>query len=230
MPRMVSTRIKIEMDFVLWMCIVHIVANGKFLNAFSCCAGVFDEQFDYHNAARVICHRLEEEEEDAMRVGMGYDIHRLVPGRRLVLGGVVIPYERGLWGHSDADVLTHAVCDALLGAAGRGDIGFHFPDTDATWAGIDSLDLLRRVNEMIRSDWSIENVDATVMAEAPKIGPYREKMSSRLAVTLEMNPDQINIKATTMEGLGPVGRGEGIAAQCVVLLRKRDGRCATNAV
>jgi len=163
-----------------------------------------------------------------MRIGMGYDIHCLVAGRRLVLGGVEIPYERGLLGHSDADVLTHALCDALLGAAGLGDIGLHFPDTDATWAGIDSLELLRRVNEMIRSDWSVGNIDATVMAEAPKIGPYRDSMCSRLAVNLEMNPDHINIKATTMERLGPVGRGEGIAAQCVVLLRKRDDQSATH--
>mgnify|MGYP000454070113 CR=1 FL=1 len=163
-----------------------------------------------------------------MRVGIGYDIHRLVAGRRLVLGGVEIPYERGLLGHSDADVLTHALCDALLGAAGLGDIGFHFPDTDATWAGIDSLDLLRRVNEMIRSDWYIANIDATVMAEAPKIGPHRNNMRSCLAATLQMNADRINIKATTTEGLGPVGRGEGIAAQCVALLRKPDGRGATN--
>jgi len=155
-----------------------------------------------------------------MRIGMGYDMHRLVSGRRLILGGVKIPYEKGLLGHSDADVLTHAVCDALLGAAGLGDIGQHFPDTDSTWAGIESLKMLDRVREMLADNWVIANLDATVMAQAPKIGPYRETMRSRLAAVLRMDSTQINIKATTTEGLGTVGRGEGIAAQCIVLLRR----------
>jgi 2-C-methyl-D-erythritol 2,4-cyclodiphosphate synthase len=154
-----------------------------------------------------------------MRIGMGYDMHRLVSGRRLILGGVEIPYEKGLLGHSDADVLTHAVCDALLGAAGLGDIGQHFPDTDSAWSGIESLKLLDRVRAKIADNWIIANIDATVMAQAPKIGPYREAMRSRLAGVLGMDATQINIKATTTEGLGAVGRGEGIAAQCIVLLR-----------
>jgi 2-C-methyl-D-erythritol 2,4-cyclodiphosphate synthase len=154
-----------------------------------------------------------------MRIGMGYDMHRLVAGRRLILGGVEIPFEKGLLGHSDADVLTHAICDALLGAAGLGDIGCHFPDTDPAWADIESLKLLHQVMAMIRGDWVIANIDATVMAEVPKISPFREAMVSRLAAVLRLNPLQINIKATTLEGLGAVGRGEGIAAQCIVLLR-----------
>jgi 2-C-methyl-D-erythritol 2,4-cyclodiphosphate synthase len=154
-----------------------------------------------------------------MRIGMGFDMHRLVSGRCLILGGVEIPHDKGLLGHSDADVLTHAVCDALLGAAGLGDIGQHFPDTDSAWKGIKSLKLLDRVKTMISGNWIIANLDATVMAQAPKIGPYREAMGSRLAAVLDIEPAQINIKATTTEGLGTVGRGEGIAAQCIVLLR-----------
>jgi len=154
-----------------------------------------------------------------MRIGMGYDMHRLVAGRRLILGGVEIPFKKGLLGHSDADVLTHAICDALLGAAGLGDIGCHFPDTDPAWADIESLKLLDQVKVMIHGDWVIANIDATVMAEEPKISPFRDAMVSRLAAVLRLNPVQINIKATTLEGLGAVGRGEGIAAQCVVLLR-----------
>ena len=154
-----------------------------------------------------------------MRVGMGYDIHRLVSGRRLVIGGVEIPFDRGLLGHSDADVLTHALCDALLGAAGLGDIGLHFPDTDDAWTDIDSLELLQRVNEMIAPQWHIVNIDATVVAQAPKIGPYREQMRANLAAVLEIAADRINIKATTTETLGAIGREEGIGAQCVVLLQ-----------
>lgn len=155
-----------------------------------------------------------------MRIGMGFDMHQFVSGRRLIIGGVEIPFEKGLLGHSDADVLTHAVCDALLGAAGLGDIGQHFPDTDSAWAGIASLKLLEHVHEMIAEDWMIANLDATVMAQAPKIDPYRKAMGLRLAAVLGISPGQINIKATTTEGLGPVGRGEGIAAQCIVLLQK----------
>ena len=154
-----------------------------------------------------------------MRIGMGYDAHRLESGRRLVLGGVEIKHSKGLLGHSDADVLTHAICDALLGAAGLGDIGCHFPDTDPAWADIDSLVLLSKVKEMIGADWTIVNLDATVIAQEPKISPFRDKIRSLLADKLAINPSQVNIKATTEEGMGPIGRKEGIAAQCVVLLR-----------
>lgn len=155
-----------------------------------------------------------------MRVGMGYDMHRLVSGRRLILGGVEIPYDRGLLGHSDADALAHAVCDALLGAAGLGDIGLHFPDSEETWADIDSLELLHKVKTMIAPEWRIANIDATVLAQAPKIAPFREKMRANLAAALDIGPERINIKATTTEGLGAIGRGEGIGAQCVALLRR----------
>ena len=157
-----------------------------------------------------------------MRVGIGYDVHRLVSGRCLMLGGIEIPYEKGLLGHSDADVLTHAVCDALLGAAGLGDIGLHFPDTDKAWDGVASLKLLQQVKEMIAPEWSIANIDATVIAQAPKINPYRGAIRGSLAAVLGMDPQQINIKATTTETLGAMGRGEGIAAQCVALLQKVD--------
>jgi len=159
-----------------------------------------------------------------MRVGMGYDMHRLVSGRRLVLGGVEIAYDRGLLGHSDADALTHAVCDALLGAAGLGDIGVHFPDSDAAWSGIDSLKLLQHVKLMIAPEWRIANIDATVLAQAPKIAPFRKKMRVNLAAALDIAPERINIKATTTEGLGAVGRGEGIGAHCIVLLRRAGDR------
>lgn len=158
-----------------------------------------------------------------MRIGMGYDVHRLVPGRRLLLGGITIPCDKGLLGHSDADVLTHAVCDALLGAAGLGDIGLHFPDSDSAWEGIESLELLRRVLAMIEGQWLIANVDVTVLAQAPKLAHYRSAIRSRLADALGVRTAQVNIKATTTEGLGPIGRGEGIAAQCVVLLLQAAG-------
>ena len=153
-----------------------------------------------------------------MRIGTGYDVHRLVPGRPLVLGGISIPHDKGLLGHSDADVLTHAVCDALLGAAGLGDIGMHFPDSDAAWSGIDSLKLLAKVRSMIGSQWVVLNLDATLLAQEPKLEPFRDAMRARLASVLDIRSDQVTIKATTTEGLGPIGRGEGIAAQCVVLL------------
>lgn len=156
-----------------------------------------------------------------MRIGMGYDVHRLVSGRPLILGGVAIAHDKGLLGHSDADVLTHAVCDAILGALGLGDIGRHFPDSEAEWAGIDSLALLKRVRVMMGSVWAIANLDATIMAQEPKLAPYREAMCARLGSVLEISAAQVSIKATTTEGLGPVGRGEGIAAQCVVLLRRK---------
>ncbi|RJP86097.1 MAG: 2-C-methyl-D-erythritol 2,4-cyclodiphosphate synthase [Desulfobacteraceae bacterium] len=154
-----------------------------------------------------------------MRIGQGIDIHRFVRGRRLVLGGVEIPYEKGLDGHSDADVLLHAICDALLGAAGMGDIGMHFPDTDAAYKNIDSMDLLKKTWDMVRVKYPvIHNIDITLLAEAPKIAPYSEAMKQRVASSLGVAPQQINIKATTSEGLGFVGRKEGIAAMCVVLI------------
>lgn len=158
-----------------------------------------------------------------MRVGIGYDIHRLIEGRDLIIGGRVIPFKKGLLGHSDADVLVHAICDALLGAAAMGDIGLHFPDTDPKFKGVSSLDLLSAAVDMIRSSgFEIVNIDATVFAEAPKIGPYRDDIGQNLARTLGIDPNRINIKATTTEGLGYVGRGDGMAAMCVVLLESNE--------
>ncbi len=153
-----------------------------------------------------------------MRIGMGYDIHRLVSGRQLVLGGVEIPYEKGLLGHSDADALIHAVCDALLGAAGLGDIGEHFPDTDPAYKGISSMKLLARTHGMISAEFSVVNLDATIFAEAPKMSPYKSRMRKNIAGIIEIDPGRVNIKATTSEGLGMIGTGEGIGAMCVALL------------
>ena len=156
-----------------------------------------------------------------MNVGIGYDVHKLVAGRKLVLGGVDIPFEKGLLGHSDADVLVHAVCDALLGAAVMGDIGLHFPDTGPEFKNISSLKLLAETNALIHSKgFTIGNIDATIFAEAPKIGSYRQKMQENLAATVEVDPGCINVKATTTEGLGYIGRGEGIGAMSVALLEK----------
>jgi 2-C-methyl-D-erythritol 2,4-cyclodiphosphate synthase len=156
-----------------------------------------------------------------MRIGIGYDVHKLVVGRQLVLGGVVIPFEKGLLGHSDADVLVHAVCDALLGAAAMGDIGSHFPDTDPKFKNISSLKLLAETNAMVRyGGFTIGNIDTIIFAEAPKIGPYRNMMQENLADTVEVDPGCINIKATTTEGLGIIGQGEGIGAMSVALLEK----------
>jgi len=156
-----------------------------------------------------------------MRVGLGYDVHRLVVGRKLVLGGETIPFEKGLLGHSDADVLTHAVCDALLGAAGLGDIGQHFPDTDPAYKDICSLELLDRTGRMLRQrNLAIVNLDVTVFAQAPKLAPFRDAICRRLAGVLGVAADRINIKATTTEGLGMIGAGDGIAAMCVALLRE----------
>jgi 2-C-methyl-D-erythritol 2,4-cyclodiphosphate synthase len=153
------------------------------------------------------------------RIGQGFDVHRLVPGRRLILGGVEIPFDRGLEGHSDADVLTHAICDALLGAAALGDIGGHFPDTDVAFKDADSLKLLHQTVGLVRSKrWAIGNIDATVIAQAPRISPYIEPMRVRLGEAMGLDPDLIGIKATTSERLGFTGRGEGIAAMAVVLL------------
>jgi 2-C-methyl-D-erythritol 2,4-cyclodiphosphate synthase len=153
------------------------------------------------------------------RIGTGYDIHRLVEGRRLVLAGIEIPFDKGLLGHSDSDVLSHAVCDALLGAAALGDIGTHFPDTDERWRGASSLDLLARVVELITErGYSVANVDATVLAERPRLRPHVEAMRGRLAAALGVNVDRVSVKAKTGEGIGAIGRGEAMAAHAVVLL------------
>jgi len=154
-----------------------------------------------------------------MRIGMGYDVHRLVSGRKLVLGGVTIPFEKGLLGHSDADVLVHAVCDALLGAAGLGDIGLHFPDTDPKFKDISSLKLLLQTVDLVRfNGYQLRNIDTTIFAEQPKLAPYRTAMQLNLAHTLNVDSCLVNIKATTAEGLGIIGRGEAIAAMSVVLV------------
>lgn len=154
-----------------------------------------------------------------MRVGTGYDVHRLAEGRKCIIGGVEIPYERGLLGHSDADVLLHAVMDALLGAAALGDIGRHFPDTDPAYQGISSLKLLEHVAKLLEENlFFVENIDATIIAQAPKMRPYIDQMRENIAKTLGLEMGQVNVKATTEEGLGFTGRGEGISAQAVCLL------------
>jgi 2-C-methyl-D-erythritol 2,4-cyclodiphosphate synthase len=154
-----------------------------------------------------------------MRIGIGYDIHRLVKGKPLIMGGVTIPHEKGLEGHSDADVLLHAICDAILGAAGMGDIGRHFPDTDPAYKGISSITLLLQTWSKVKFKYNtLINIDATVFAEAPKIAPYAESMKDAIAKTLNVSQDKINIKATTAEGLGFIGKKEGIAAMAVALI------------
>lgn len=154
-----------------------------------------------------------------MRIGMGYDVHRLTEGRDLIIGGVRIPYEKGLLGHSDADVLLHAIMDALLGAAAFGDIGKHFPDTDPQYKGISSLQLLEHVGDLIEKEmYVISNIDATIIAQRPKMAPYIEEMRGQVARTLHLDLSQVNIKATTEEGLGFTGSGEGIAAQAAAAL------------
>jgi 2-C-methyl-D-erythritol 2,4-cyclodiphosphate synthase len=154
-----------------------------------------------------------------MRIGQGFDVHPLVAGRKLIIGGVDIPYEKGLDGHSDADVLLHAICDALLGAAGLGDIGQHYPDTRAEFKGVDSRHLLRDVAKKIAAlKLRVVNIDATVIAQAPRMAPHRERMIGNIASDLAVSPASVNIKATTTELLGFVGRMEGIAAQAVALL------------
>ena len=156
-----------------------------------------------------------------MRIGHGYDVHRLTRGRDLILGGVKIPYELGLDGHSDADVLLHAVMDALLGAAALRDIGYHFPDTDPAYKGADSLALLRHVSALIREKgWQVGNIDATVLAQAPKLGPHIVQMREHLAAAMECDVDRVSVKATTEEKLGFTGAKQGIAAHCVCLLEK----------
>jgi len=154
-----------------------------------------------------------------VRIGHGYDVHRLVEGRKLILGGVEIPFEKGLLGHSDADVLAHAVMDALLGAAALGDIGKLFPDSDPAYSGADSLVLLRRVAEVLAEHgYGIGNVDATVLAQRPKLAPHIPEMRERLAAAMGVGPGQVSVKATTEEGLGFTGTGEGIAAHAVALI------------
>jgi len=154
-----------------------------------------------------------------LRVGIGHDVHRLVVGRPLIVGGVTIPFEQGLLGHSDADVLVHAVCDALVGAAGLGDIGRHFPDSDPAYAGVSSLVLLRRCLAMlVAGGWSILNIDSTIFAQAPRMAPFREAMCRTLAEAMALNPSCVNVKATTSEGLGAFGRGEGIGATAIALI------------
>lgn len=156
-----------------------------------------------------------------LRIGHGYDVHRLVEGRQLILGGVEIPWEKGLLGHSDADVLTHAVMDAMLGALALGDIGQHFPDTDPRYSGADSLRLLFHVNSLIqREGWQIGNLDATILAQAPKLAPHIPQMRKNLAEKLGCDLSQVSVKATTEEKLGFTGNEEGIAAHCVVLLNR----------
>lgn len=157
-----------------------------------------------------------------MRVGHGFDVHRLVEGRKCIIGGVEVPYSRGLDGHSDADVLLHAICDALLGAAGEGDIGKHFPPSDDRYKGIDSRMLLKAVVSLLADKgYVVSNIDATVICEAPKLSPHTQQMCTNIATDCKIALDQVNIKATTTEKLGFTGRGEGIAAEAVCLIVKR---------
>ncbi len=156
-----------------------------------------------------------------MRIGQGFDVHALAEGRKLIIGGVTILFDRGLLGHSDADVLLHAICDALIGAAALGDIGKHFPDTDPRYAGIDSRKLLREVAQLLRARcYQVVNVDATVIAQAPKLAPFILAMRENIAADLGVELDAVNVKAKTAEHLGAIGRGEGIAAEAVALITK----------
>jgi len=157
-----------------------------------------------------------------LRVGQGFDVHAFAAGRALILGGIEVPYHLGLAGHSDADVLIHAICDALLGATAMGDIGHHFPDSDATYAGIDSTKLLAHVMALLaNAGWTLGNIDATIIAQQPKLAPFITAMRDRLAEVMKVDVTQINIKATTTEKLGFCGRKEGIAAQAIVLIQAR---------
>ena len=165
-----------------------------------------------------------------MRIGQGYDVHRLTEGRKLILGGVEIPYEKGLDGHSDADVLVHAVMDALLGAAALGDIGQHFPDTDPAYKGISSIALLEKVGELLdASHYVIENIDAAIIAQRPKLAPYRKQMAENIARALKIKPSQVSVKATTEEGLGFTGSGAGISSQAITLLTEVANYCYDDA-
>lgn len=159
-----------------------------------------------------------------IRVGLGYDVHPFEAGCRCILGGVDVPYKRGLKGHSDADVLLHAVCDALLGAAGLGDIGGRFPDNDSRWEGASSLKFLEEVVGLLsEKGWSVVNVDAVIIAEAPKISPYAQQMKENISQCLLLRADRVNIKATTNEGMGFIGRGEGIGVQAIALIEEKRG-------
>ncbi len=161
-----------------------------------------------------------------IRMGLGYDVHRLTEGRDLIIGGVKIPYELGLLGHSDADVLLHAVMDALLGAAALGDIGQHFPDNDPAYAGADSLALLREVGRLLsEAGWRVGNIDAIIIAQRPKMAPHREQMRANIAAALGIDVSQVSVKATTEEGLGFTGEGLGIAAQAICLIEDTAGQC-----
>lgn len=154
-----------------------------------------------------------------MRIGMGYDVHRLTEGRKLIIGGVEIPYDKGLLGHSDADVLLHAIMDALLGAAALGDIGKHFPDTDPAYKGISSIELLKHVGKLLEENrFLIENIDAVIIAQAPKMRPHIDQMRENIAAALGIETEQVNVKATTEEGLGFTGMGEGISSQAICML------------
>lgn len=158
---------------------------------------------------------------NSIRTGIGYDVHRLVGGRKLILGGITIPFKKGLLGHSDADVLIHSICDALLGAACMGDIGLHFPDSDNNFKDISSMIILEKTCKMLNDKgFQINNIDTIIFAQEPKISPYRKKIAENIAYKIGIKPDQINIKATTTEGLGTIGQGDGIGAMCVVLLYK----------
>ncbi len=161
-----------------------------------------------------------------MRIGQGYDVHRLVEGRDLILGGVTVPYELGLLGHSDADVLVHAVMDALLGAAALGDIGQHFPDTDPAYKGISSIELLKHVGALLEEKgYVVENIDATVIAQRPKLAPYRPQMALNIAEALHLDVSRVSVKATTEEGLGFTGTGQGISSQAITLLTEVADYC-----
>jgi 2-C-methyl-D-erythritol 2,4-cyclodiphosphate synthase len=154
-----------------------------------------------------------------MRIGQGYDVHALVAGRRLVIGGVEIPYHKGLAGHSDADVLLHAICDALLGAAAMGDIGSHYPDSDPQYSEVNSRELLRATaKKLVAAGFKIINIDSTIVAEAPRMAPHVARMTGNIAADLGINPAAVSVKATTTEALGHIGRGEGIAAQAIALI------------
>ena len=166
-----------------------------------------------------------------MRIGQGYDVHKLVEGRKLILGGVEIPYEKGLLGHSDADVLVHAVMDALLGAAALGDIGQHFPDTDPEYEGISSIELLKKVGELLEEKgYIVENIDATIIAQRPKLLNYRSAMAENIAEALHLDVSRVSVKATTEEGLGFTGTGEGISSQAITLLTEVADYCYDNKI
>ena len=185
--------------------------------------GIISYRLCHENITKLSCAKLSKNGlNKQMKIGIGYDIHKFTKNRKLILGGVEIPFEKGLLGHSDADVLTHAICDALLGAIGLGDIGEHFPDSDIRFKDANSLDLLREVDRFLtEKNYKIENIDTIVFAEEPKLINYKKAMRGKLAETLKIDANNINIKATTMERLGTIGKKEGIAAQAVALIKKK---------